>query len=151
MRRICVIHGPNLNLLGRRNPAVYGTMTLDEINREIRSFCHEKGMEVTIVQSNSEGGIIEAVQRAERCTGIVINPAGYTHTSVAIRDAIEAVGVRAIEVHISNVHAREELRAKSVIVGVCVGQITGLGPFGYLAALAYFAQEEEKNEKQSTR
>ena len=135
MRKILVIHGPNLNILGKRRPEIYGNLTLTQINREIEDFAKKNNIEVNIIQSNKQGEIIDAIQNTGNCAGIVINPAGYTHTSVAIRDAIEAIDVPAIEVHISNIYAREEFRHKSVIAPVCTGQITGLGWFGYILAI----------------
>ncbi len=143
MRNIVVIHGPNLNLLGKRKPEVYGTLTLDELNRKIEAFSEEKNIVVHIIQSNSEGDIIGAIHDAGGTHGIVINPGGYTHTSVAIRDAVEAVGVPVVEVHISNIYAREAFRQKSVIAPVCIGQITGLGWVGYLLAIEYLMKMSE--------
>lgn len=132
--KILVIHGPNLNLLGRRETAIYGGVTFDELNGRIGSLCTELGMEVEIFQSNSEGTIVDAIQQRPYDL-LVINPAAYTHTSVAIRDAIAAIGRPAIEVHISNIHKREEFRKKSFISEVVTGQISGLGVDGYLLAL----------------
>ena len=114
MRKILIIHGPNLNMLGKRKPEIYGNLTLEEINREIGDFSRNQNIEVNIIQSNKEGDIIDAIHNAEDYDGIVINPGGYTHTSVAIRDAIEAVGIPTIEVHLSNIFAREKFRQKSV-------------------------------------
>ncbi|MEO0184474.1 MAG: type II 3-dehydroquinate dehydratase, partial [candidate division WOR-3 bacterium] len=105
MQRILLIHGPNLNLLGKRNQKIYGSLTLDEINNKIAEYAKNNGIQVDINQSNSESEIIRLIQNCETYDGIVINPAGYTHTSVAIRDAIEAVGVKTIEVHLSNIYA----------------------------------------------
>ena len=133
--KILVIHGPNLNLLGSREPGVYGTIGLEEINRRIESEASRLGLEVSVMQSNSEGEIIDAIQRGEY-DALIINPAAYTHTSVAIRDAIAAVGKPAIEVHISNIHKREEFRRSSYISGVAHGQITGFGAHSYLLALS---------------
>ncbi len=132
--KILVIHGPNLNLLGRREPAVYGAETLDALNGRIVSLCAELGMEVEIFQSNSEGSVVDSIQTGKYDL-LVINPAAYTHTSIAIRDAIAAVGKPAIEVHISNIYTREEFRRHSYISGVATGQISGLGTEGYLLAL----------------
>jgi len=137
MRKILIIHGPNLNMLGKRKPEIYGNLTLEEINREIGDFSRNQNIEVNIIQSNKEGDIIDAIHNAEDYDGIVINPGGYTHTSVAIRDAIEAVGIPTIEVHISNIFAREKFRQKSVIAPVCLGQITGLGWSGYILAIEF--------------
>ncbi|HEX6988641.1 MAG TPA: type II 3-dehydroquinate dehydratase [Bacillota bacterium] len=134
--RVLVIHGPNLNLLGEREPEVYGTLTLDDIDDRIRAEAAALGIEVTCVQSNSEGALIDAIHAARRdADGIIINPGAYTHYSLAIRDALAAVPVPAIEVHLSNVHAREEFRRHSVIAPVVKGQIVGLGVEGYLLAL----------------
>ncbi len=129
-----IIHGPNLNLLGKREPEVYGTLTLQEINERICNTASELGVEIEIIQSNSESEIIEAIQRADYDI-LIINPAAFTHTSVAIRDAISAVGKPAIEVHISNIHKREDFRQRSYIAGVCNGQITGFGADSYILAL----------------
>ncbi len=129
-----MIHGPNLNLLGTREPEVYGGVLLVEVNRRIHELCSELGMEAEIVQSNSEGAIVDAIQERQYDL-LVINPAAFTHTSVAIRDAIAAVGRPAIEVHISNIYKREKFRRKSFISGVAVGQISGLGIEGYLLAV----------------
>lgn len=132
--KILVIHGPNLNLLGTREPEVYGSVTLDEINRQIFALSNELGLEAEAFQSNSEGSIVDAIQK-KAYDLLIINPAAYTHTSVAIRDAISAVGRPAIEVHISNIHKREDFRRTSYIAGVATGQISGLGIDGYLLAV----------------
>lgn len=136
MKKILVIHGPNLNLLGDREKSVYGETTLEEINGEMRSLAGELGAEIDFFQSNIEGEIVGAVQKAKGIYGaLIINPGGYTHYSVAIRDAISAVQVPAIEVHLSNIHAREEFRQKSVIAPVARGQIMGFGKESYLLAV----------------
>jgi len=136
MTKVLVIHGPNLNLLGIREPAIYGDLDLDTINRSIEAEAAALQIEVKIVQSNHEGEIVEAIHDAHSwADAIVINPAGYTHTSVVIFDALEAVRLPAIEVHLSNIHAREEFRAKSVTAPACVGQISGFGGTSYLLAL----------------
>jgi 3-dehydroquinate dehydratase II len=136
MRKVLIIHGPNLNLLGEREPNVYGSVTLEEINQVLEEKAKQIGVEVKIVQSNHEGEIVETIQNGRHWADvIVINPAAYTHTSVAIRDAIAAVSVPAIEVHLSNIHAREGFRQASHISPVAVGQITGFGKNSYLLAL----------------
>jgi 3-dehydroquinate dehydratase-2 len=133
---ILVVHGPNLNLLGTRDPAVYGTTTLAEIDAELLRRAAERGATITCVQSNLEGEIIDAIQGARGVAdAIVINPAGYTHTSVAIRDAIEAVALPTIEVHLSNIHAREPFRHTSITAARCVGQISGFGAQSYYLGL----------------
>ncbi len=141
MRKILVIHGPNLNLLGKRKPEVYGNMNLEKINEEIKKFAKNNNIDIEIIQSNEEGEIVDAVQKAEGYRAIVINPGGYTHTSVAIRDAIEAVETPTVEVHLSNIYAREDFRHTSMIAPVCEGQISGLGWFGYILALEYLMRK----------
>lgn len=142
---VLVIHGPNLNLLGRREPGVYGTATLAEIDARLRHLGAEIGVPVTCVQFNGEGDIVTAIQGAEgRYQGIVINPAGYTHTSVAIRDALAAVGelgVPAVEVHLSQPAARESFRHRSLVAPVCRGSVSGFGAQGYLLALRGLAAQ----------
>jgi 3-dehydroquinate dehydratase II len=135
-RKILVLNGPNLNLLGKRQPEIYGRLTLDQINKKIRSLAKELGVEIDIRQSNSEGDLVNWIQEAPREFGaIVINPAAYTHSSVAIRDAITAAGIPAVEVHISNIYRREEFRKHSYIAGAAVGQIAGFGVQSYLLGL----------------
>ena len=134
--KFLIINGPNINLLGTREPEIYGSMTLDDINKDIAKCAKELGVETETFQSNIEGEIVDKIQQAKGVfDGIVINPAAYTHTSVAIRDAISAVGIKAVEVHISNIHAREEFRRNSLIAPVCVGQIAGFGADSYKLAL----------------
>ena len=134
--RILIINGPNLDLLGKREPGVYGKGTLAEIVSSLQSRAQELGVTVTPRQSNSEGELVGWVGNAsDEFDGVVINPGGYTHTSVALRDAIAASGVPCMEVHISNVHAREEFRHRSLTAPVCVGQLCGFGFYGYVMAL----------------
>jgi 3-dehydroquinate dehydratase-2 len=140
MQKFLVIHGPNLNLLGKRKPEVYGNMNLEKINEEIKNFAGKNDISVEIMQSNEEGEIVDAIQKAEKFSAIVINPGGYTHTSVAIRDAIEAVETPAVEVHLSNIYAREDFRHRSMSAPVCIGQISGLGWYGYILALEYLTK-----------
>jgi 3-dehydroquinate dehydratase-2 len=136
MLRLLVLHGPNLNLLGTREESIYGTTTLAEVDAALSQFAEEQQIRVTIRQSNLEGELVTWIQEAKgRFDGIVINPAGYTHTSVAIRDAIAAVAIPAVEVHLTNIHQREEFRHKSFIAGVALAQISGFGPNGYLLAV----------------
>jgi len=131
--RILVVHGPNLNLLGTREPGIYGTLTLSEVNRALSSLADELGVDVTLFQSNSESALIDSIHSAAAsCDGILINPAAYTHTSVAIRDAVSAVGLPVVEVHLSNIHSREKFRARSFIAPVAVGQVSGFGLDSYL-------------------
>jgi 3-dehydroquinate dehydratase II len=144
--RFLVLHGPNLNLLGTREPGVYGALTLSDVDERLRAWASAHEIEINIIQSNHEGVLIDAIHRASgQADGIVINPGGYTHTSVAIRDAIAAVKLPTIEVHLTNVHAREEFRHKSLIAPVCRGQICGVGWIGYRLALE--ALMEEGNSK----
>lgn len=136
MAKILVINGPNLNMLGIRNISVYGGKTLSDINEEISKTAKEEGVAVDFFQSNSEGELIDCVHKAyEDFDGIIINPGAYSHYSIAIRDAIEAVNLPVIEVHISNIYKREEFRRHSVVSEVCMGQISGLGWQGYIYAL----------------
>lgn len=134
--RISVLHGPNLNLLGTRDPAVYGTTTLAEIDRELTRRANARGAMIRCAQSNLEGELVQWIQDARGwASAIVINPGGYTHTSVAIRDALDAVGLPAVEVHLSNLHAREAFRQVSVTAAKCIGQICGFGAQSYYLGL----------------
>ena len=136
MIRTAVIHGPNLNLLGTREREIYGGDSFDEINRRIKLRAQELGIEVKIIQSNHEGEIVDFIQEMRNwAEAIIINPAAFTHYSIAIRDAVAAVRLPTIEVHLSNIYAREEFRHHSVIAPVVVGQIAGFGPIGYILAL----------------
>ena len=132
MINILVLHGPNLNLLGTRQPEVYGTTTLDDINQRLQTIAADKECQLRLLQSNHEGELVEAIQEARGwAQGILINPAAYTHTSVAMRDAISAVELPVVEVHLSNIHSRETFRHHSWLAPVCVGQISGFGAFSY--------------------
>ena len=136
MERILVIHGPNLNMLGKREVGVYGNMTLEEVNDTIRTLAKGLDVDITIFQSNSEGALIDKIHEASgRYDAIVLNPGGYTHTSVALRDAVVASDVPVVEVHISNIYRREEFRHHSYISGVAAGQIAGFGVNSYLLGL----------------
>lgn len=133
---VLVVHGPNLNLLGTREPEVYGRTTLDGINALLLQDAGALGVSLKTFQANGEGELVTAIQEAAGwADAIIINPAAYTHTSVALADAISAVGIPTIEVHLSNVYARETFRHRSLTAPVCVGQITGFGPLGYRLAL----------------
>jgi 3-dehydroquinate dehydratase-2 len=134
--KVCLIHGPNLNLLGMREPDIYGTDTFEETNRKIRDHARQIGVEVQITQSNHEGAIIDAIQDAAGwADAIVINPGAYTHYALAIADALRSVRLPAVEVHLTNVHAREEFRRQSVIAPAVAGQIAGFGTASYLLGL----------------
>jgi len=136
MDKILVIHGPNLNLLGRREVDIYGTESLDDINAKLKKMAAKLKVGLEVFQSNHEGEIVDIIGKAKRdFKAILINPAAYTHTSVAVRDALAACGIPAVEVHLSNIYAREEFRHTSLIAPVCAGQVSGFGYKSYLLGL----------------
>ncbi|UCD85051.1 MAG: type II 3-dehydroquinate dehydratase [Deltaproteobacteria bacterium] len=154
--KILVIHGPNLNLLGSREQELYGRLTLPEINRQIKKTAKKIKVEVEIFQSNNEGELVTKIGKAKgKYQGLLINPAAYTHTSVALRDAILSVGIPAVEVHISNVYRREEFRRHSFISDIALGQVVGFGPGSYLLGLeglvSYLKERSRIQGKRSTR
>lgn len=150
MKKILVIHGPNLNLLGEREPGVYGNDSFETINNEIIEHATQYGMHCEIFQSNHEGEIIDELHLArKKYDGVVLNAGAYTHYSYAVRDAIAAIKIPVVEVHLSNIHARDEFRSKSVIAPVCRGQISGFGKYSYLLAvdaLYYGWKASDENE-----
>ncbi len=149
MTKLLVVNGPNLNLLGKREPNIYGSQTLDELNEGLKSAASEMKIELLFFQSNSEGAIIDFIQQnGFDADGMIINPGAYTHYSYAIRDAITAVGIDTVEVHISDINKREEFRKKSVITPVSVESFVGFGVEGYNMALSYFSDklQKEKND-----
>ncbi|EDM23980.1 type II 3-dehydroquinate dehydratase [Caminibacter mediatlanticus TB-2] len=140
--KIKVIHGPNLNMLGIREVNIYGPMKLEDINKNMEVVAKQNGFEIEFYQSNHEGDIVDAIQESinEKVDGIIINPAAFTHTSIAIRDAIKAVNLPTVEVHLSNIAAREDFRKKSLISDIVAGTITGFGPFSYHLGLLAMMQ-----------
>lgn len=144
--KIRIINGPNLNLLGTREPGIYGAQTLESIMRAAVEHARARGIVVDWVQHNDEGAIVTAIQGSKGAVdGLVLNPAAYTHTSVAIRDALQAVGIPCVEVHLSNIHAREGFRQTSLTAGVCIGQISGFGPASYRLGIDALAGHCGKN------
>jgi 3-dehydroquinate dehydratase II len=143
--KILIIHGPNLNLLGLREPEVYGSVTQRDIDRSLQVIAKEEGLSLKIFQSNSEGALVDAIQQAAgQNDGILINPAAYTHTSVALRDALAAVGMPVVEVHLSNIYKREEFRHHSYVAPVAVGQVSGFGAYSYVLGLYGLVQEIDR-------
>ena len=146
--KIMVINGPNLNMLGIREKNIYGTFTYEDLCKYIETYPNykEKDIDFTFLQTNHEGEIVDFIHKAytEKYDGVVLNAGGYTHTSVAIHDAIKAVSIPTVEVHISNIHAREEFRKVCMTSSACVGQITGLGKLGYVLAVVYLTEERKK-------
>jgi 3-dehydroquinate dehydratase-2 len=139
--KIVVIQGPNLNMLGVRDQNIYGPMKMEDIHAQMKAFADQNKLDIEFFQSNLEGEIVDRIQECMGdADGIIINPAAYTHTSIAIRDALSAVQIPAIEVHLSNIHAREEFRHTSLTAPVCAGQIVGMGPFGYHLAMVGMTQ-----------
>ena len=144
MAKILVVNGPNLNLLGKREPEIYGDRTLEDLNGKLVELAGELGIELEFFQSNSEGAVIDFVQeKGLEAAGLIINPGALSHYSYALRDAIAAVGVDTVEVHLSNIYSREEFRQQSVIAPVCCGHVVGFGFYGYAMALSYFADISE--------
>ncbi|MDR2437411.1 MAG: type II 3-dehydroquinate dehydratase [Endomicrobium sp.] len=140
MKKILILNGPNINMLGKREPKIYGNITLSEIEKQIDFLAKELKIAVEFFQSNHEGEIVDKIQKClENISGIIINPAAFTHTSIAIRDALIAISIPTIEVHISNIYSREDFRHKSYIAPVALGQVSGLGVDGYLLALRKLA------------
>ena len=141
LKKILVIHGPNLNMLGQREPDIYGHRTLDEIDKELKALGEDLGLQVESFQSNHEGVIVDRIQLAVgSCDGILINPAAYTHTSIAIRDALSLLDIPVVEIHLSNIYKREHFRHKSLIADIVAARISGFGARGYLLALEGMAK-----------
>jgi 3-dehydroquinate dehydratase-2 len=148
--KILVIHGPNLNLLGRREPDIYGRFTMEDVNQKLSVLAQELGVEVSFFQSNHEGELVQKIQDSMGvCSAIVINPGAYTHTSVAIRDAVSSTGIPTVETHISNIYRREEFRKHSYLSAVSLGQICGFGIESYLLAFRAAVAHVKGSEKKS--
>lgn len=147
MASIWIFNGANLNLLGLREPEHYGARTLAEINQEVKAIADQAGMNAECRQTNHEGDLLDWIQALTSDDFLILNPGAWTHTSYAIRDAIRAVGVPTLEVHLSNIHAREAFRANSVIAPVCIGQVSGLGADGYVLALRYAIDYQKRLKK----
>ena len=147
MASIWVFHGPNLNLLGLREPEHYGSHTLAEINQEVVALASQVGIHVECRQTNHEGDLIDWIHALTEDDFLILNPGAWTHTSYAIRDAIRGIKVATVEVHLSNIHAREAFRANSVIAPVCIGQVSGLGADGYVLAMRYAIDYQERRKK----
>lgn len=148
--KILVLNGPNLNLLGTREPGVYGSGTLNDMVKSVQEYGRQKGVTVDHFQSNDEGELVTRIGKSAGVyDGLILNPAAYTHTSIAIRDALQAVRVPCVEVHLSNIHARESFRHVSLTAAACLGQIAGLGPLGYRLALDALIEHTSKGEKKS--
>ena len=146
-KKILVIHGPNLNMLGKREPEIYGHKSLEEINAKLKALGEDLGLEVETFQSNHEGAIVDEIQQAMgSCHGIIINPAAFTHTSIAIRDALAMMDVPVIEIHLSNINKREPFRHKSLIADIVAARIAGFGSHGYMLALEGLAKVIQKTE-----
>ena len=143
MKRVVVVNGPNLNLLGKREPHIYGTRSLEDLNSMVREKAAQLGLEVSLFQSNSEGEIIDFLHKqAPGSAGIIVNPGALSHYSLALYDCLQALGLPVVEVHLSNIHAREEFRSRSVTARAARGVITGLGFVGYELALEFLAQQQ---------
>lgn len=145
MKKVIVINGPNLNLLGMREPELYGALTMDQINERLTAMGAEQGTQVSCFQSNHEGELVDAIQAAAReKAGVILNAGAYTHTSVALRDAVLGCGASVVEVHLTNPQAREEFRQVSLLADVCVGSIAGFGWKSYVLALNWFATKDDE-------